>query len=380
MKFLTMTMMLLGDIIPSRAYLASTVIAIGGVGTPSLTRRIISKSLSSREILRLLSPLYNGFGGRDNVHNSMPSNDEIATQKCKAYAALLSFYETLLSLPDMSSLLSMLSSRMWSIFCGPEDKYDESSLSSSSRRMEYWSCIDGATLYAVPMDPAAGIGIGRPSRPYPCMVSVMADIDVDGGGGRRRGLSGRRRGRGGLRFVETIQPISAAGGEDVVEDAMPFVCLLSLGANVDVNPVNGSYSLDDVVVVNHPSPNNEDDNDNNDDDYGDGDSGRFSTLRLLPAPTFISIGSSGMPSLTRRIISTLSSLLEFTQSPSTTVSADGNLMTNCHRAADVAHCCQFVVKRAPLPQQFVVGQPTSFIVAVKGGGCHYAGAIATTTA
>jgi hypothetical protein len=51
------------------------------------------------------------------------------------------------------------------------------------RRAEYWSCIDGATLYAVLMDPAAGIGIGRPSRPYRCTVSMMADIDVDGGGG-----------------------------------------------------------------------------------------------------------------------------------------------------------------------------------------------------
>jgi hypothetical protein len=30
MKFLTMTTMLMGDIIPSRAYLALTVIAIGG--------------------------------------------------------------------------------------------------------------------------------------------------------------------------------------------------------------------------------------------------------------------------------------------------------------------------------------------------------------
>jgi hypothetical protein len=41
---------------------------------------------------------------------------------------------------------------------------------------------------------------------------------------------------------------------------------------------------------------------------------------------------------------------------------------------------EFILKWAPLPRQFVVGQPTSFIVAVKGGGCHCAGAIATTTA
>jgi hypothetical protein len=94
MKFLTMTTMLLGDIIPSRAYLASTVITIGGIVMPSSTRRIISTSSLSREILRLLSPLYDGFGGRDDAHNSMPSNDKIATQKCEAYAALSSFHET----------------------------------------------------------------------------------------------------------------------------------------------------------------------------------------------------------------------------------------------------------------------------------------------
>ncbi len=88
MKFLTMTTMLLGDIAPSRAYLALTVIAIGVIGTPSLTRRIISTLSSPREILRSLSLLYDGFGGRDDAHNSMPSNDEIAMQKHKAYAVL----------------------------------------------------------------------------------------------------------------------------------------------------------------------------------------------------------------------------------------------------------------------------------------------------
>ncbi len=123
MKFLTMTTMLLGDIIPSRAYLASTVITISSVGTPSSTRRIISTLLSSREILCSSSPLYNGFGGRDNAHNSMPLNDEIAMQKREAYAALSSFYERSLSLPDALSLSLMSSSWMWLIFCGLEDKY-----------------------------------------------------------------------------------------------------------------------------------------------------------------------------------------------------------------------------------------------------------------
>jgi hypothetical protein len=332
--------MLLGDIIPSHAYLALTVIAIGGVGAPSLTRRIISTSSSLHKISRSSSPLYNGFRGRDNAHNSMPSNDDIATQKRKAYAALLLFHETLPSLPNASLLLSMSSSWMWLIFCGLEDKYDKLSSLSSSRRAEYWSCINGATSYTVLMDLAAGIGIGRPSRPYCCTLSMMADINVDGGGGGGRGSLGRRRGTGGLRLVETIQPISAAGGEDVIEDAMPFVHLLSLGANVDVDTINGSYFLDDVVVVNHPSPNDDDNNDNNDDDNGDGNGGQFSTLPLLPASTFIVINSSGTPPLTRRIISTLSSLREFARSLSTTASTDGNLMTNRLWGADVAHCCR----------------------------------------
>jgi hypothetical protein len=91
-----------------------------------------------------------------------------------------------------------------------------------------------------------------------------------------RGSPGRRRGRGGLRLVETIQPISAAGGEDVIKDAMPFVCSLSLGANIDVDPIDGRYSLDNVVVVNRPSPNDNDDDD--DDDDNNGNSGWFSTM------------------------------------------------------------------------------------------------------
>ncbi len=190
------------------------------------------------------------------------------------------------------------------------------------------------------MDSAAGIGIGRPSRLYRCMVSLMADINVDDGGGGGRGSSGRRRGRGRLRLVETIQSISATGGEDVIKDAMPFVCSLSLGANVDVNPINGSYSLEDVVVVNRPSSNNDNKNDNNDDDDGNGNGGWFSTLPLMPASTFIVISSIGMPSSMRRIISTSSSSREFAQLLSMTANADGNLMTNHCRVADVAHCCR----------------------------------------
>jgi hypothetical protein len=162
----------------------------------------------------------------------------------------------MLSLPDVSSL--MLSSLLL------------------SRRAEYWLCIDRAMLYNVPLDPAAGIGI---TRPYCCTVSVMADIDVDGGEDGGRGLFGRRRGRGRLRIEargNNPTDLSRRGG-GCVKDAMPFVCLLSLGANVNANPIDGSYSLDEVVVVGRPSS----DDDNDDDDNGDG--GRVSPLPLLPS-------------------------------------------------------------------------------------------------
>ncbi len=69
---------------------------------------------------------------------TVPSNDEIATQKLMAYAALLSFYE-MSSLPDMSllmSLLSLLSSQKRSIFHGLEHKYNKSLSLLSSRRAE----------------------------------------------------------------------------------------------------------------------------------------------------------------------------------------------------------------------------------------------------
>ncbi len=62
---------------------------------------------------------------------TVPSNDEIAMQKLTAYAALSLFHE-MLSLPNVSSLmslLSLLSSQKRSIFCGLEHKYNKSSSS-----------------------------------------------------------------------------------------------------------------------------------------------------------------------------------------------------------------------------------------------------------
>jgi hypothetical protein len=69
---------------------------------------------------------------------TMPSNDEITTQKLTAYAALSLFHE-MSSLPDVSLLmlsLSLLSSRERLIFRGLEHKYNKSSLLLSSRHAE----------------------------------------------------------------------------------------------------------------------------------------------------------------------------------------------------------------------------------------------------
>jgi hypothetical protein len=69
---------------------------------------------------------------------TVPSNDEILTQKLMAYAALSSFHE-MSTLPDVSSLmLSLLLSTSWkrSIFRGLEHKYNKSLSSLSSRRAE----------------------------------------------------------------------------------------------------------------------------------------------------------------------------------------------------------------------------------------------------
>jgi hypothetical protein len=79
----------------------------------------------------------------------------------------------------------------------------------------------------------------------------MLTVAEVGGGG----LFGRRRGRGGLRIEARGNDSTdlSRGGDGCVKDAMPFICLLSLGSNVDADPVYGSYSLDKVAVVDHPS-------------------------------------------------------------------------------------------------------------------------------
>jgi hypothetical protein len=72
------------------------------------------------------------------------------------------------------------------------------------------------------MDPAAGVKTGVISRPYTCTVSLERTEEG--------------RGQRGLRLVETIQ---LDGGH------IPFIRSIPMGANVDVDAVDGSYSLDD---------------------------------------------------------------------------------------------------------------------------------------
>jgi hypothetical protein len=72
------------------------------------------------------------------------------------------------------------------------------------------------------MDPAAGVKTGVISRPYTCTVSLERTEEG--------------RGQRGLRLVETIQ---SDGGH------IPFIRSIPMGANVDVDAVDGSYSLDD---------------------------------------------------------------------------------------------------------------------------------------
>jgi hypothetical protein len=176
-----------------------------------------------------------GGGGRnDDNYDSMPSIDEIAKQKREAYEALSSFHETSSSLPsprDASSSSSSSSRTRSLLRVLREDRQG-----SSTGQAECWSCVGGAMAYAVPMDPAAGVGGGRPTRPYRCAVSVLPG---DGGG---------------LRLVETIARSALASGDDPSASGgggggydVPFVRSIPLGANFDVDPADGSYSLDDAA-------------------------------------------------------------------------------------------------------------------------------------
>jgi len=60
---------------------------------------------------------------------------------------------------------------------------------------------------------------------------------------------GSRKGNRGLRLVESIQFANGSNDNDEDDDdlSIPFVRSIPLGANVDVDAVDGSYSLDDAI-------------------------------------------------------------------------------------------------------------------------------------
>jgi hypothetical protein len=165
------------------------------------------------------------FMSNDQHYDNLPSFDEISQQKREAYAALSSYHETSSSLRQSSSpssssqVVSSLLRGLEDIGLGEEE--------SSKKRAECWKCHNGSLCYAVSMDPAAGVKTGVSSRPYTCTIS----LERDEGGGRRG------RSRGGVRLMETIQ---SDGGRNI-----PLVRSIPLGANVDVDAVDGSYWLDD---------------------------------------------------------------------------------------------------------------------------------------
>lgn len=158
----------------------------------------------------------------DSMNDSMPSQDEIAQQKSAAFNALSSFHET-------SSLTAATSSdQIKSLLEG----LDIGMEGEEQIKPDHWMCEQGAIAYAVPMDPAAGLKRGKVSRPYKASVQVEMDMGQLAGGAKRRGL----------RLVESIQ-----FGNDAL--SIPFVRSIPLGENVDVDAVDGSYSLDDATVA-----------------------------------------------------------------------------------------------------------------------------------
>lgn len=159
--------------------------------------------------------------GKDKGGDNIPTDEEIVQQKQEAYNALASFHETSHSFTQSSNR------QLQSLMAGIDDQLGDLQ-SPGIDQAKYWECKDGAITYAVPMDPAAGLKRGTVSKPYRC--SVQIEMNGNFGGGRGGG--------GGLRLVESIQ----FSAEDI-----PFVRSMPLGANVDVDAVDGTYSLDDVV-------------------------------------------------------------------------------------------------------------------------------------
>jgi hypothetical protein len=163
------------------------------------------------------------------MNNNMPNADELMAQKAEAYNALSSFHET--------SSTAMQSEQIGSLLQGL-DTIGLDGSSDEEMKAEYWECAKGAITYSVPIDPAAGIKVGRISKPYRCSVKIdMGELSMNKRSAQQRGL----------RLVESIQFVDNVKEQQSLSAAVPFVRSIPLGANVDVDSVDGSYSLDSVI-------------------------------------------------------------------------------------------------------------------------------------
>ena len=163
---------------------------------------------TSRTMTRTLLRSSRGESG----NNNLPSADELMAQKAEAYNALSSYHETSSSQTQSDQISSLLA--------GLDTRLDGNSF-------DYWECLHGAISYAVSMDPAAGIKKGRISKSYRSSVKIdMGEL-----------MSTDKREKG-LRLVESIQ---------FDQSPLPFVRSIPIGANVDVDSVDSSYSLDAMM-------------------------------------------------------------------------------------------------------------------------------------
>lgn len=170
------------------------------------------------------------------LHSSMPNADELMAQKAEAYNALSSFHET--------SSTAMQSEQIGSLLQGL-DTIGLDGSSEEEMKAEYWECAKGAITYSVPIDPAAGIKVGRISKPYRCSVKIdMGELSMNKRSAQKKGL----------RLVESIQFVDNVKEQQSLSAAVPFVRSIPLGANVDVDSVDGSYSLDAVISRDDAAP------------------------------------------------------------------------------------------------------------------------------
>ena len=170
------------------------------------------------------------------MNNNMPNADELMAQKAEAYNALSSFHET--------SSTAMQSEQIGSLLQGL-DTIGLDGSSDEEMKAEYWECARGALTYSVPIDPAAGIKVGRISKPYRCSVKIdMGELSMNKRSAQQRGL----------RLVESIQFVDNVKEQQSLSAAVPFVRSIPLGANIDVDSVDGSYSLDSVISPDDAAP------------------------------------------------------------------------------------------------------------------------------